>query len=67
MSKSEELRKDGAILVFLPGKGEIEALAKVLRDDPVVGNSNLCNVLKLHSTVPQAQQRLVFQRAKAEQ
>jgi len=62
--KSEELRTDGAILVFLPGKGEIEALAKVLRDDPVVGNSNLCNVLKLHSTVSQAQQRYVFQRAK---
>jgi len=58
-------RDSGAILVFLPGKGEIDALSRVLADDSFVGNGALCNVLKLHSTVPPAQQRFVFQRAKA--
>ena len=57
-------RTNGAILVFLPGKGEIDALARALADDSMVGDGKLCNILKLHSTAPPAQQRFVFQRAK---
>jgi len=63
-SDSAGKRTNGAILVFLPGKGEIEALARVLSDDSMVGDGKSCNILKLHSTVPPAQQRFVFQRAK---
>lgn len=64
-SDSSGKRDNGAILVFLPGKGEIDALARVLADDSILGDGKLCNILKLHSTVPPAQQRFVFQRAKA--
>ena len=63
-SDSSGKRENGAILVFLPGKGEIDALARVLADDSVLCDGKLCSILKLHSTVPPAQQRFVFQRAK---
>jgi HrpA-like RNA helicase len=53
-------RQNGAILVFLPGKSEIEALAKALYSDPLVGDRRLCNILKLHSTIPSGGQRAVF-------
>ena len=57
---SQCLRSDGAILVFLPGKAEIEALAKVLYEDQLVGDRGLCNILKLHSTVAKGEQEAVF-------
>ena len=53
-------RKDGAVLVFLPGKGEIEALARVLSDDPTLGDRGPCSVLKLHSTSPRREQQAAF-------
>jgi HrpA-like RNA helicase len=56
----EGSRQDGAILVFLPGKSEIEALAKLLYSDPLVGDRRLCNILKLHAAIPSGGQRAVF-------
>ena len=56
-------RTDGAILVFLPGKGEIEALGKVLIDDSTLGHQDVCKILKLHSTIPRGGQQVVFQPA----
>ena len=57
-------RATGAILVFLPGMGEIESLARCLYErGTVVSDRNLCKIMKLHSSVPKADQRQVFQSA----
>ena len=57
-------RNTGAILVFLPGRGEIESLASCLYgDETIVGDRNLCTVLKLHSAVPKSEQDRVFKPA----
>ena len=54
-------RATGAILVFLPGMGEIESLARCLYDKgAVVSDRNLCKIMKLHSSIPKADQRQVF-------
>ena len=63
-SESYTNRVSGAILVFLPGKAEIESLAKIFFDDPLVGNPDLCQIHKLHSTIPKAAQNKVFESAK---
>ncbi|KAL3912801.1 MAG: hypothetical protein SGILL_006743 [Bacillariaceae sp.] len=63
-SKSTKFRKTGAILVFLPGKAEIEALARCLYENKhLTGDRNLCNVLKLYSSMPRHEQQAVFQPA----
>jgi len=54
-------RATGAILVFLPGMGEIESLARCLYEKgTVVSDRNLCKIMKLHSSIPKADQRQVF-------
>ena len=57
---SQSSRKDGAILVFLPGKAEIEALSKTLYQDQSVGDRNFCKIIKLHSNVSKEEQQSVF-------
>ena len=52
----------GAILVFLPGWFEISQLRDLLAGDPLFGDARRCLVLPLHSGVPVAEQRRVFQR-----
>ncbi len=57
-------RSTGAILVFLPGRGEIESMAACLSEkSTIVGDRDLCNILKLHSTVPKNEQQKVFRPA----
>jgi HrpA-like RNA helicase len=58
-------RDTGAILVFLPGKAEIEALARCLYDDKtsLVGDRSRCKILKLYSSIPRSEQQIVFQPA----
>ena len=57
-------RKTGAILVFLPGRGEIESLASCLYDkNTIVGNQEICNILKLHSAIAKNEQQKVFRPA----
>ena len=52
---------NGAILVFLPGVGEIEALARCLYEKgTVVSNRYICKIMKLHSSVLKSEQRQVF-------
>lgn len=52
----------GAILVFLPGSGEIESLARCLFErGTITGDRDLCKIMKLHSTIPKSDQRRVFQ------
>lgn len=57
-------KENGAILVFLPGKGEIQSLAKTLYQDPMLGNKNRCCILQLHSSLPPAEQWRAFQPVK---
>jgi HrpA-like RNA helicase len=58
-------RTSGAILVFLPGLGEIESLARCLYEEKgtIVSNRDKCKIMKLHSSIPKAEQRRVFQPA----
>mmetsp|Transcript_18526 Transcript_18526/g.36894 ORF Transcript_18526/g.36894 Transcript_18526/m.36894 type:complete len:227 (+) Transcript_18526:945-1625(+) len=49
-----------AILVFLPGKGEISALHRAMRDEPALGQRHDCTILSLHSEVPRSQVKEVF-------
>ena len=62
-SSVETEKKDGAILVFLPGRAEIESLARVLYDDATLGNKDFCKILKLHSAIPRGEQQFVFKPA----
>ena len=60
LSSKLGVRKDGAVLVFLPGRGEIEGLFRVLVDNPILGNRDFCNILRLHSAIPRGEQQVVF-------
>ena len=61
---SQGYRKTGAILVFLPGRGEIESMAACLRDNStIVGDREICTILKLHSAIPKNEQQRVFRPA----
>ena len=58
---SDSHRTSGAILVFLPGKAEIESLERILRDnDSLLSNRNIYKIFKLHSTIPRKDQDEVF-------
>lgn len=63
--KQDNQKETGAILVFLPGKGEIESLARCLYNDEAtnVGDRSVCTILKLHSAVPKRDQDRVFKPA----
>ena len=50
----------GAVLVFMPGRAEIEALVRELRHHSVVGDRNKVQILSLHSSLDSKQQRSVF-------
>ncbi|VEU35303.1 unnamed protein product [Pseudo-nitzschia multistriata] len=64
-SGRNSFRKTGAILVFLPGRGEIESLASCLYDNStIVGDREVCTILKLHSAVPRGEQEKVFRPAR---
>ncbi|KAL7537502.1 hypothetical protein ACHAXR_007857 [Thalassiosira sp. AJA248-18] len=57
-------RATGAILVFLPGMGEIESLARCLYEKGTIASDcSLCKIMKLHSSIPKGEQRYVFQPA----
>ena len=54
-------RTNGAILIFLPGKAEIEALFRVLRNGENISRCNCTiNVHRLHSGVNRHAQKAVF-------
>ncbi|KAG7355003.1 ATP-dependent helicase HrpA [Nitzschia inconspicua] len=62
--EATKYRQNGGILVFLPGKAEIEALSKRLFEDrELTGDRNFCQVLKLYSSMPRGQQERVFRPA----
>ena len=65
LSERDDVTKsDGAILVFLPGKGEIESLARLLYRDHLLGNKNMCKIFKLHSCVSKTEQVASFKLVK---
>ena len=52
----------GAILVFIPGLGEIESLAPCLfKRGTTTGDCDLCKIMELHLTIPTSEQQQVFQ------
>ncbi|CAK1360530.1 unnamed protein product [Cercospora beticola] len=60
-----EQSTDGAILAFLPGLQEITKAQDILMQQPIFGvhfsDPAKFTILPLHSTVPQDQQRLIFE------
>jgi len=57
-------RAAGAVLVFLPGLGEIESLSRCLREkETIVGDRSLCKIAKLHSSISKSEQGRAFQPA----
>lgn len=61
-AKEAGWRKDGAILVFLPGLGEIRGLLERLRGGRFFRDERQFWVLPLHSALSSAEQQKVFQR-----
>ena len=58
------LLKIGTILVFLPGKGEIEQLQRTLLQHPQLGNRAKSSILQLHSNLSPNEQYKAFQPVK---
>lgn len=54
-------KTNGAILIFLPGKGEIQSLKQVLLKDSLLSDKKKCSILQLHSSLSPQEQWLAFQ------
>ena len=50
----------GAVLVFLPGIGEIRALTERLKESRVFGNQKLFDIIPLHSSLASKEQKRAF-------
>lgn len=50
----------GAVLVFLPGIGEIRALTERLKGNHVFGNQELFEIVSLHSSLASKDQKRAF-------
>ena len=57
----DRAQDDGAVLIFLPGWGEITRLHELL-EDTVAARSGAWQLHPLHGSLPTAQQRLIFRR-----
>ena len=53
-------QKDGAVLVFLPGRGEIESLLSLMKSDAILRDRKTTLLLPLYSSLPHNAQKLVF-------
>jgi ATP-dependent RNA helicase DHX29 len=51
----------GAVLVFLPGIGEIRSLSDRLRSSRVFGNRSSFDIVALHSSLSSTEQKRAFQ------
>lgn len=60
LAGNRKFRRDGAILVFLPGKGEIEALFRALVKGATLSKLKNIDIHKLHSGVTRKAQQTVF-------
>lgn len=54
-------KSSGAILVFLPGKGEIQSLMQTLLKHELFADRKNCFILQLHSTLSPQEQWMAFQ------
>ena len=63
-AEDNQVKSNGAILVFLPGKGEIEKLAAALSKDSKLGDQRRCKIIPLHSMLTNTQQWSAFQPVK---
>jgi len=59
-----EAIKNGSVLVFLPGLGEIRALTERLRGSRQFGDSNRFDIIPMHSTLSPTDQRRAFSKSK---
>lgn len=59
-----EYKESGSILVFLPGKGEIESLTRTLQKNARIGNRSKCFIFQLHSTLSPSEQWKAFKPVK---
>lgn len=50
----------GAILIFLPGVGEIKTMHERLQGNRLFGNRHRFSIVQLHSSLSSADQRLAF-------
>ena len=62
---NDQTKTNGAILVFLPGKGEIQSLKQTLLKDSILANNEKCSIRQLHSSLPAQEQWLAFQPVKS--
>ncbi len=58
---TDSTKTSGAILIFLPGKGEIQSLKQVLLKDSLLSDRKKCSILQLHSSLSPQEQWLAFQ------
>ena len=58
---TEHSSSSGAVLVFLPGKAEIESLARKINGDNEL--KELCRTIRLHSTASKQEQESAFSKA----
>jgi ATP-dependent RNA helicase DHX57 len=60
-NESYPTKTNGAILIFLPGKGEIQSLRQLLLKDSSLRDKKKCSILQLHSSLSPQEQWLAFQ------
>mmetsp|Transcript_21322 Transcript_21322/g.29889 ORF Transcript_21322/g.29889 Transcript_21322/m.29889 type:complete len:1175 (+) Transcript_21322:40-3564(+) len=62
--RNNHFKNSGAILVFLPGKNEIESLAAALKENTMFAKDSQYLILKLYSSLPIQEQSEVFEYVK---
>lgn len=61
---SHSYNRNGSILIFLPGFGEIRTLHDRLKGSRIFGDSNRFDVIPMHSTLSQKDQKRAFLKPK---
>ena len=61
---NNEYKESGSVLIFLPGKGEIESLMRTLQKNATLGNTSNCCIFQLHSSLSSSVQWRAFQPVK---
>ena len=65
MCNESEMASNGALLIFLPGMGEIRALTDRLKGSRFFGDSNRFDVIPMHSSLSPQDQKRAFLKPRA--
>ncbi|KQK02430.1 hypothetical protein BRADI_2g01360v3 [Brachypodium distachyon] len=57
--------RDGAVLVFMTGWDDINALKEQLQANPLLGDPNKVLLLACHGSMPSSEQKLIFEKPEA--